>query len=177
MPLIAMEESGAEVVEPPVTVELFCNRIRTINITIPLIQLAPGVAVMEVCQPADVGCLPRQFRRKLISSQVDAYTVVFTKGNPTNEFSLSEINKLVVYAPFFFFHNLLLPSSLTNKQKRAAVELHVLDCFPRTRAVVMNERQVKRRKLDLVGRKEEAQSLFVQVQMQKMQTDISKIVK
>ncbi|EJW70635.1 zinc finger protein [Wuchereria bancrofti] len=49
-------------------------------------------------------------------------------------------------------HYLLLPPGFTAAQRTAAVELHALDWCPRACAAVIGERQVKRRRLDLVGR-------------------------
>ncbi|VDN95751.1 unnamed protein product [Brugia pahangi] len=58
-------------------------------------------------------------------------------------------------------HHLLLPPEFTAAQRTAAVELHALDWCPRACTAVMDERQVKRRRLNLVGREEDAQYLFV----------------
>uniref|UniRef100_A0AAF5Q6Z8 Uncharacterized protein n=1 Tax=Wuchereria bancrofti TaxID=6293 RepID=A0AAF5Q6Z8_WUCBA len=52
-------------------------------------------------------------------------------------------------------HYLLLPPGFTAAQRTAAVELHALDWCPRACAAVIGERQVKRRRLDLVGREED----------------------
>ncbi|KAK6107421.1 hypothetical protein QQG55_28120 [Brugia pahangi] len=41
------------------------------------------------------------------------------------------------------------------------MELHALDWCPRACAAVISERQVKRRRLDLVGREEDAHHLFI----------------
>uniref|UniRef100_A8P820 Zinc finger, C2H2 type family protein n=1 Tax=Brugia malayi TaxID=6279 RepID=A8P820_BRUMA len=58
-------------------------------------------------------------------------------------------------------HYLLLPPSFTVVQKTAAMELHALDWCPRACATVMKKRQVKRHRLNLVGRKEDTHHLFV----------------
>ncbi|VDN87048.1 unnamed protein product, partial [Brugia pahangi] len=58
-------------------------------------------------------------------------------------------------------HYLVLPPGFTAAQRTAAVELHALDWCPRACAAVINERQVKRRRLDLVGREEDARHLFI----------------
>ncbi|VDM94204.1 unnamed protein product [Onchocerca ochengi] len=149
MPVAPVEVSSAEVVEPAVTVRELVLRTRTINIPVPTVQSAPAVVVPEAFQPADVGNLPQQFCSKLAPPQADAYTVAYIDGIPTIGFCSN------------CGHNLLLPSSFTAAQKCAAVELHILEWCPRTRAAVMNERRVKRRRLDLVGREEDAQNLFV----------------
>lgn len=58
-------------------------------------------------------------------------------------------------------HNVLLPPDYTAAQKVAALELHNLDWCPRSRAAVIEERRVKRRRLDLVRREEDANQLFI----------------
>ncbi|VDM97821.1 unnamed protein product, partial [Onchocerca ochengi] len=175
IPVASVEESGAEVVEPAETVRELVLRTRTIKIPVPVTQLAPAVAVPETFQPADVGSLPSRFRRKLAPPQADAYTVVQIEGVPTivcgicgRQFGTIKgwrIHSSRMHKQDGFCsncgHSLLLPSSFTDAQKRAAVELHALDWCPRARAAVMNERRVKRRRLDLVGREEDAQNLFV----------------
>ncbi|EFO19905.1 hypothetical protein LOAG_08588 [Loa loa] len=49
-------------------------------------------------------------------------------------------------------HYLMLPSGFTAAQKTTAIELHALDWCPRASAAVINERQVKRRRLDCMER-------------------------
>uniref|UniRef100_A0A1I7VZ89 Uncharacterized protein n=1 Tax=Loa loa TaxID=7209 RepID=A0A1I7VZ89_LOALO len=46
----------------------------------------------------------------------------------------------------------MLPSGFTAAQKTTAIELHALDWCPRASAAVINERQVKRRRLDCMER-------------------------
>ncbi|VDK84153.1 unnamed protein product [Litomosoides sigmodontis] len=58
-------------------------------------------------------------------------------------------------------HNLLLPPGFTSAQKEAALELHDLEWCSRSCAAVINERRLKRHRLDLVGRERAAQRLLV----------------
>uniref|UniRef100_A0A0R3RNR3 Transposase n=1 Tax=Elaeophora elaphi TaxID=1147741 RepID=A0A0R3RNR3_9BILA len=58
-------------------------------------------------------------------------------------------------------HHLLLPSDSTAAQKVAALELHDLDWRLRSCAAVINKRQVKRRRLDLMERESVTPSVLL----------------
>uniref|UniRef100_A0A8R1TMI6 Uncharacterized protein n=1 Tax=Onchocerca volvulus TaxID=6282 RepID=A0A8R1TMI6_ONCVO len=130
------------------------NWTRTISTRFPYITSA-GCCGAEGFQPADIANILGQFRRKLVPPQADANTVVCIDGIPIIVYGICgrqfetikrwHIHSSRMHKQDGFCsncdHNLLLPSSFT--QKCAAVELHVLEWCPRTRAVAMNERQTK----------------------------------
>ncbi|VIO90111.1 Uncharacterized protein BM_BM17318 [Brugia malayi] len=168
-----MEMSGTE--EPVESIRELVLRTRTIEIPVLATQQVLAAATPEQYRPADLGDLPEQLRRELQVPQAVPYTV-HQEG---------EINRIVcgicnrqfetlkgwrIHASRMHKqdgfcarcgHNLLLPPGFTAAQRKAAVELHALDWCPRACAAVMSERQVKRRRLDLVGREEDAHHLFV----------------
>ncbi|EJW71713.1 zinc finger protein, partial [Wuchereria bancrofti] len=142
---------------------------------VPVTHATMAVAVPEVFHPADLGDLPDQFRKELEVPQVEPYTVARAEGNIAIVCGICDrqfetlkgwrIHASRKHKQDGFCarcgHNLLLPPEFTAAQRTAAVELHALDWCPRACAAVMDERQVKRRRLNLVGREEDAQYLFV----------------
>ncbi|KAK6107417.1 hypothetical protein QQG55_28095 [Brugia pahangi] len=119
--------------------------------------------------------LPEQLRRELIVPQAEPYTVAQGEGNKNIVCGLCcrqfetlkgwRIHASRTHKQDGFCarcgHYLLLPPEFTAAQRTAAMELHALDWCPRACAAVISERQVKRRRLDLVGREEDAHHLFI----------------
>ncbi|VBB34016.1 unnamed protein product [Acanthocheilonema viteae] len=118
------------------------------QVTIPVLatQGTSAAAAPEEFRPADLGDLPEQFRRELQVPWAKPYTVARGQGN-------SGIGSLRPSKGGAF-----MPRECTGKVP-AALELHNLDWCPRSRAAVINERQVKRRRLELVRR--EGDLLFI----------------
>ncbi|VDN88199.1 unnamed protein product [Brugia pahangi] len=138
-----------EIEEPVEAVRELVLRTRTIRIPVPAMQEAMAAAPPEKFEPADLKDLPEQLRRELIVPQAEPYTVAQGEGNKNIGFCAR------------CGHYLLLPPEFTAAQRTAAMELHALDWCPRACAAVISERQVKRRRLDLVGREEDAHHLFI----------------
>uniref|UniRef100_A0AAF5PS71 C2H2-type domain-containing protein n=1 Tax=Wuchereria bancrofti TaxID=6293 RepID=A0AAF5PS71_WUCBA len=169
----SMEMSGIE--ERVESVRELVLRTRTIEIPILTTQQVLAAATPEQFRPADLGDLPVQLRRELQVPQAVPYTVLQEEGIISivcgicnRQFETLKgwrIHASRMHKQDGFCarcgHNLLLPPGFTAAQRKAAVELHALDWCPRACAAVMSERRVKRRRLDLVGREEDAHHLFV----------------
>uniref|UniRef100_A0AAF5Q440 C2H2-type domain-containing protein n=1 Tax=Wuchereria bancrofti TaxID=6293 RepID=A0AAF5Q440_WUCBA len=175
VPVAPVEASGVE--EPEEEVREIVLRSRTIKVPVPATNATLAAAVPEAFRPADVGELPEQLRRELQMPQAEPYTVVRVEGSVNivcgicnRQFETLKgwrIHTSRMHKQDGFCarcgHYLLLPPSFTAAQKAAAIELHALDWCPRACAAVMKERQVKRRRLNLVGREEDTHHLFVPV--------------
>ncbi|VIO95436.1 Uncharacterized protein BM_BM17606 [Brugia malayi] len=162
------------VAEPVESVRELVLRTRTINIPVPATHTSVAAAPEEF-HPADLGDLPEQLRRELLVPQAEPYTVVEANeeknivcgicGRQFGTLKGWRIHASRMHKQDGFCarcgHYLLLPPGFTAAQKRAATEVHALDWCPRACAAVINERQVKRRRLDLVGREEDASHLFI----------------
>ncbi|KAL4001713.1 hypothetical protein ACH3XW_0405 [Acanthocheilonema viteae] len=173
MPAAPMEMSGSS--EPEVSVREIVLRSRTITVPVPATESTLAVATPEDFHPADLGDLPEQFRRELQVPQTIPYTVVRAEGRSTivcgicgRQFETVKgwrIHTSRMHKQDGFCarcgHYLLLPPEFTAAQKVAALELHNLEWCPRSSAAVINERRVKRRRLDLVGREEGSSYLFI----------------
>uniref|UniRef100_A0AAF5RVY3 Zinc finger protein n=1 Tax=Wuchereria bancrofti TaxID=6293 RepID=A0AAF5RVY3_WUCBA len=169
----SMETSGVE--ERIESVRELVLRTRTIEIPILATQQVLAAATPEQFRPADLGDLPEQLRRELQVPQAMPYTVLQEEGTNrivcgicSRQFGTLKgwrIHASRMHKQDGFCarcgHNLLLPPGFTAAQITAAVELHALEWCPRACAAVISERQVKRRRLDLVGREEEAHHLFI----------------
>uniref|UniRef100_A0AAF5Q3I1 Zinc finger protein n=2 Tax=Wuchereria bancrofti TaxID=6293 RepID=A0AAF5Q3I1_WUCBA len=168
-----MDTSGTE--ELVESVRELVLRTRTIKIPVLATQEVLAAVTPEEFHPADLGDLPEQLRRELQEPQAEPYTVVREDGNNnivcgicSRQFGTLKgwrIHASRMHKQDGFCarcgHNLLLPPGFTAAQITAAVELHALEWCPRACAAVISERQVKRRRLDLVGREEEAHHLFI----------------
>uniref|UniRef100_A0AAF5Q6V7 Zinc finger protein n=1 Tax=Wuchereria bancrofti TaxID=6293 RepID=A0AAF5Q6V7_WUCBA len=165
-PVAPMETSG--IVEPVETIRELVLRTRTIRIPVLATQEQLAAAIPEEFQPADLGDLPEQLRMELQVPQVEPYTVTQGEENKIvcgicrRQFETLKgwrIHASRMHKQDGFCarcgHYLLLPPGFTAAQRTAAVELHALDWCPRACAAVIGERQVKRRRLDLVGREED----------------------
>ncbi|KAL3984681.1 hypothetical protein ACH3XW_35540 [Acanthocheilonema viteae] len=168
-----METSGDE--EPEEAFRELVLRSRTITIPVPATQGRLVAASPEDFRPADLGDLPEQLRNELQVPRAEPYTVV--RGEESNDIVCGICNRQFgtikgwrIHASRMHKqdgfctrcgHYLLLPPQYTAAQKIAALELHNLDWCPRSSAAVMNERQVKRRRLHLVGREEDLHHLFI----------------
>ncbi|VIP00339.1 Uncharacterized protein BM_BM17206 [Brugia malayi] len=164
-----------EIEEPVEAVRELVLRTRTIRIPVPAMQEAMAAAPPEKFEPADLKDLPEQLRRELIVPQAEPYTVAQEEGNKKIVCGLCcrqfetlkgwRIHASRTHKQDGFCarcgHYLLLPPEFTVAQRTAAMELHALDWCPRACAAVISERQVKRRRLDLVGREEDAHHLFI----------------
>uniref|UniRef100_A0AAF5Q4C2 C2H2-type domain-containing protein n=1 Tax=Wuchereria bancrofti TaxID=6293 RepID=A0AAF5Q4C2_WUCBA len=172
VPVAPVEASGDE--EPEEEVREIVLRSRTIRIAVPATNTTLAAAIPEAFHPADLGELPEQLRKELKMPQVEPYTVVRAKGDVNIVCGICDrqfetlkgwrIHTSRMHKQDGFCarcgHYLLLPPSFTAAQKTAAMELHALDWCPRACAAVMKERQVKRRRLNLVGREEDTHHLF-----------------
>ncbi|EJW71740.1 zinc finger protein, partial [Wuchereria bancrofti] len=150
-------------------------RTRTIRIPVLATHASLVAAAPEEFHPADLGDLPEQLRRELLVPQAEPYTVVQTNEDSNivcgicgRQFATLKgwrIHASRMHKQDGFCarcgHYVLLPPGFTAAQRTAAVEIHTLDWCPRACAAVINERQVKRRRLDLVGREEDAHHLFI----------------
>ncbi|KAK6100677.1 hypothetical protein QQG55_1625 [Brugia pahangi] len=168
-----MEMSGTE--EPVESIRELVLRTRTIQIPVPATHEVLAAVTPEEFHPADLGDLPEQLQRELQVPQAEPYTVVREQGNNnivcgicSRQFGTLKgwrIHASRMHRQDGFCvrcgHYLVLPPGFTAAQRTAAVELHALDWCPRACAAVINERQVKRRRLDLVGREEDARHLFI----------------
>ncbi|VIO95754.1 Uncharacterized protein BM_BM17623 [Brugia malayi] len=172
-PVAPMETS--DIAEPVETVRELDLRSRTIRIPVPATQEVLAAARPEEFQPADLKDLPEQLRMELEVPQVEPYMIAQGEGSKnivcdlcSRQFETLKgwrIHASRTHKQDGFCsrcgHNLLLPPGFTAAQRTAAVELHALDWCPRACAAIINERQVKRRRLDLVGREEDAHHLFI----------------
>ncbi|VIO92740.1 Uncharacterized protein BM_BM17438 [Brugia malayi] len=172
VPVAGVEASGEE---PEEEIREIVLRSRTIRITVPTTNATLATAIPEAFRPADLGELLEQLRRELEMPQVEPYTVVRAEGSVNivcgicnRQFETLKgwrIHTSRMHKQNGFCarcgHYLLLPPSFTVVQKTAAMELHALDWCPRACATVMKKRQVKRRRLNLVGREEDTHHLFV----------------
>ncbi|EJW74979.1 zinc finger protein, partial [Wuchereria bancrofti] len=163
------------VAEPVESIRELVLRTRTINIPVLATRGSLAAATPEKFHPADLGDLPEQLRRELLVPQAEPYTVVQANeesnivcgicGRQFGTLKGWRIHASRMHKQDGFCarcgHYLLLPPGFTAAQKTAAVELHALDWCPRACAAVVNERQVKRRRLDLVGREEDTHHLFI----------------
>uniref|UniRef100_A8QGV5 Uncharacterized protein n=1 Tax=Brugia malayi TaxID=6279 RepID=A8QGV5_BRUMA len=168
-----VESSGDN--EPEETVREIVLRSRTIKVPVPATNTTLAAATPEAFRPADLGDLPEQLRRELEMPQAEQYTVLRAEGTISivcgicnRQFDTLKgwrIHASRMHKQNGFCarcgHYLLLPPDFTAEQKTAAMELHALDWCPRACAAVMKERQVKRRRLNLVGREEDTHHLFV----------------
>ncbi|VDN86265.1 unnamed protein product [Brugia pahangi] len=175
VPVAPVEASGVE--EPEEEIREIVLRSRTIRIAVPATNTALAAAIPEAFRPADLGDLPVQLRRELETPQAEPYTVIRAEGSTSivcgicnRQFGSLKgwrIHTSRMHKQDGFCarcgHYLLLPPNFTAAQKTAALELHALDWCPRACAAVMKERQVKRRRLNLVGREEDTHHLFVPV--------------
>uniref|UniRef100_A0AAF5RY46 Zinc finger protein n=2 Tax=Wuchereria bancrofti TaxID=6293 RepID=A0AAF5RY46_WUCBA len=174
VPVAPEAESGAE--EPKEEIREIVLRSRTIKISVPATsRTLAAAAIPETFRPADLGDLPEKLRKELKMPQAEPYTVTRGGGSISIVCGICDrrfetlkgwrIHASRIHKQDGFCarcgHYLLLPPSFTTEQKTAAVELHALDWCPRACAVVMNERQVKRRRLNLAGREEDTHYLFV----------------
>uniref|UniRef100_A0AAF5PFM0 C2H2-type domain-containing protein n=1 Tax=Wuchereria bancrofti TaxID=6293 RepID=A0AAF5PFM0_WUCBA len=173
VPVAAVEASSIR--EPEETVRELVLRSRTITIPVLATQTMLAAATPEAFRPADLGNLPERFRRELQVPQAEPYTVIEAEGNNNivcgicnRQFGTLKgwrIHASRTHKQDGFCarcgHYLLLPPVFTAAQKIAAIEIHALDWCPRACAAVINERQAKRRRLDLVGREEDGHCLFI----------------
>ncbi|KAK6107675.1 hypothetical protein QQG55_29140 [Brugia pahangi] len=173
VPGVPMETS--DITEPVEAVRELVLRTRTIRIPVPATQEILAAAQPEEFHPADLEDLPEQLRMELEVPQVEPYTIAQGERNRNIVCGLCgrqfetlkgwRIHASKAHKQDGFCsrcgHNLLLPPEFTTAQRTAAVELHALDWCPRACAAVINERQVKRRRLDLVGREKDAHHLFI----------------
>uniref|UniRef100_A0AAF5Q498 C2H2-type domain-containing protein n=1 Tax=Wuchereria bancrofti TaxID=6293 RepID=A0AAF5Q498_WUCBA len=176
VPVAPVEASGVK--EPEEAVREIVLRSRTIKVPVPATNTTLAAAIPEAFRPADLGDLPVQLRRELEMPQTEPYTVIRRAEGSTNivcgicnrqfetlkgwRIHASKMHKQDGFCARCG-HYLLLPPDFTAAQKSAAMELHALDWCPRACAAVMKERQVKRRRLNLVGREEDTHHLFVPV--------------
>ncbi|VBB34515.1 unnamed protein product, partial [Acanthocheilonema viteae] len=169
-PMVASGNEG-----PEEAVRELVLRSRTITIPVLAMQGTSAAAAPEEFCPADLGDLPEQFRKELQVPRAEPYTVARGEGNNSIVCGICDrqfetikgwrIHASRMHKQDGFCvrcgHYLLLPPDFTAAQKTAALELHGLDWCPRSSAAVINERQVKRRRLQLVGREEDSQHLFI----------------
>ncbi|VDN85921.1 unnamed protein product [Brugia pahangi] len=149
-----------EIGEPVEAVRELVLRTRTIRIPVPAMQEA-------------IAAVPPE--KELIVPQAEPYTVAQGEGNKNIVCGLCcrqfktlkgwRIHASRTHKQDGFCarcgHYLLLPPEFTAAQRTAAMELHALDWCPRACAAVISEWQVKRRRLDLVGREEDVHHLFI----------------
>uniref|UniRef100_A0AAF5Q627 C2H2-type domain-containing protein n=1 Tax=Wuchereria bancrofti TaxID=6293 RepID=A0AAF5Q627_WUCBA len=173
VPVAPMETN--DVAEPVEAVRELVLRTRTIRIPVPVTQETLAAARPEEFHPADLKDLPEQLRMELEVPQAEPYTIAQGEGSKNIVCGLCgrqfetlkgwRIHASRMHKQDGFCsrcgHYLLLPPEFTAAQRTAAVELHALDWCPRACAAVISERQVKRRRLDLVGREEDAHHLFI----------------
>uniref|UniRef100_A0A1I8EYA8 Zinc finger protein n=1 Tax=Wuchereria bancrofti TaxID=6293 RepID=A0A1I8EYA8_WUCBA len=173
VPVAPVETSGDK--EPEEAVREIVLRSRTIKVPVPATNTTLAAAIPEAFRPADLGDLPEQLRRELEMPQAEPYTVIRAEGiinivcgicnRQFGSLKGWRIHASRMHKQNGFCarcgHYLLLPPDFTAAQKTAAMELHALDWCPRACAAVMKERQVKRRRLNLVGREEDTHHLFV----------------
>uniref|UniRef100_A0AAF5PWA8 C2H2-type domain-containing protein n=1 Tax=Wuchereria bancrofti TaxID=6293 RepID=A0AAF5PWA8_WUCBA len=140
-------------------------RTRTIKIPVRATHGSLATAVPEEFRPADLGDLPEQLRRELLVPRAEPYTVVQANDDSNivcgicgRQFATLKgwrIHATRMHKQDGFCarcgHYVLLPPGFTAAQRTAAVEIHALDWCPRACAAVINERQVKRRRLDLAS--------------------------
>ncbi|VDN08492.1 unnamed protein product [Thelazia callipaeda] len=177
----AMPASPMEVdedAEPEQGVRELVLRNRTIIIPVPATPEAVGEEMApEAFQVGIVEGLPEQFRQELREPENNAYEVVMD-GNQSSiicgfcgrRFETLKgwrIHATRMHKQDGFCtacgHILTLPPTATAAQKQAAVELHISDWCPRARKSIVDERRVKRRRLELAGKDDLAQNIHIPI--------------
>uniref|UniRef100_A0A915PQ68 C2H2-type domain-containing protein n=1 Tax=Setaria digitata TaxID=48799 RepID=A0A915PQ68_9BILA len=130
----------------------------------------------ETFQTPAIEGLPKHYQQLLVAPEIDPYTVIRKDDGSTAiecGFCPKEFGTLKgwrIHAAKMHRQNgycqkcghfVDMPNATTAAEIQATMELHSLEWCPKVTKAAMNDRAIKRRRLELAGRSEEAQHYFI----------------
>uniref|UniRef100_A8QFU5 Uncharacterized protein n=1 Tax=Brugia malayi TaxID=6279 RepID=A8QFU5_BRUMA len=114
-------------------------------------------------QPPVVEGLPPQYRQLLVAPEIDPVAVCARRNLGTLKGWRIHAAKMHRQNGFCqkCGHFIDMPHVSSDEEITATMELHALEWCPKATKTVINERAVKRRRLELAGRSDEAQHYYI----------------